>query len=162
MQCFEEVLIQYEPMIQSMVRKLNIYRDHEHYKQAGRVALWSAWERFDQTKGHFTPFAYRSIRGAMLDELKQENRFSESCIAVEEELWDTMTAQTEYSLWSSEMEDLIDQLSADEQQLIYSLYVEEITHAEFAGRIGITVAGVKKRRERLLKKMKLLLEERKN
>ncbi|MBO0602533.1 hypothetical protein I2483_12775 [Sporosarcina sp. E16_3] len=68
---FEDVLEQYEPMISASIRKLNIYRDHENFRQAARVALWQAWNRFDDAKGNFTPFAYRSIRGAMLDELKK-------------------------------------------------------------------------------------------
>jgi DNA-directed RNA polymerase specialized sigma subunit len=70
---FEEVLNQYEPMISASIRTLNIYRDQESFRQTGRAALWQAWTRFDIEKGNFTPFAYRSIRGAMLDKLKREN-----------------------------------------------------------------------------------------
>ena len=56
---FEDVLEQYEPMISASIRKLNIYRDHESFRQAGRIALWQAWNRFDEAKGNFTPFAYQ-------------------------------------------------------------------------------------------------------
>ena len=80
---FEDVLAQYEPMISATLRKLNIHRDHDSFRQAGRVALWQAWARFDEAKGNFTPFAYRSIRGAMLDELKKENRFEENIAQVD-------------------------------------------------------------------------------
>ncbi|MFS0689399.1 sigma factor [Sporosarcina sp. 179-K 8C2 HS] len=82
---FEDVLAQYEPMITANIRKLNIYREHEHYRQTGRVALWQAWQRFDREKGDFTPFAYRSIRGAMLDEMKKESRFEEHFMPAEDE-----------------------------------------------------------------------------
>ncbi|WP_255485859.1 sigma factor [Sporosarcina sp. BP05] len=59
---FEDVLEQYEPMISASIRKLNIYRGHDSFRQAARVALLQAWNRFDEAKGNFTPFAYRSIR----------------------------------------------------------------------------------------------------
>jgi len=42
MMSFEDVLNQYEPMISASIRKLNIYRDHEQFRQAGRIALWQA------------------------------------------------------------------------------------------------------------------------
>ena len=80
---FEDVLQQYDPMISAFIRKLHIYREHETYKQAGRVALWQAWERFDESIGNFTPFAYISIRGAMLDELKKEKRFEQRVTQME-------------------------------------------------------------------------------
>ena len=86
MEKFEDVLTQYEPMISAAMRKLNIYRDHESFRQAGRVALWQAWTRYEEGKGHFAPFAYVSIRGAMLDLLKKEVRFEENVMQTEEEV----------------------------------------------------------------------------
>ena len=50
---FEDVLTQYEPMISATLRRLNIYRDHESFRQTGRVALWQAWTRYEEGKGHF-------------------------------------------------------------------------------------------------------------
>ncbi|WP_412177850.1 sigma factor [Sporosarcina sp. YIM B06819] len=45
-----------------------VHRRYLKLRQTGRVALWQAWTRFDTEKGNFTPFAYRSIRVAVLDE----------------------------------------------------------------------------------------------
>ena len=81
---FDDVLKQYELMITASIHKLNIYRDHESFRQAGRIALRQAWNRFDDAKGNFTPFAYRSIRGAMLDELKKEIQFEEHVTQMED------------------------------------------------------------------------------
>jgi len=80
---FDDVLEQYEPMISASIRKLNIYRDHDSFRQAGRIALWQAWNHFEETKGNFTPFAYKSIRGGMIDELRKENHFEENVIQME-------------------------------------------------------------------------------
>lgn len=77
MKNFEEVANQYAPMISAIIRKLHIYRDFETFRQIGNIALWQAWQRFDDAKGNFTPFAYRSIQGAMLDELKRDTKRNE-------------------------------------------------------------------------------------
>jgi len=39
-------------------------------------------------------------------------------------------------------------------QLVQRLFIEGFTLSEFTGQYGITVAGVKKRRERLLAKLR--------
>ena len=83
---FEEVLIQYEPMISAALRQLNVYRHHDQFRQAGRVALWQAWTRYDEEKGHFAPYASRSIRGALLDLIKSESRFEENVMQTEDDL----------------------------------------------------------------------------
>lgn len=159
MQEFENVLEQYEPMITHSIRKLNIYRDHEQYRQAGRVALWQAWTRFDIDKGDFTPYAYRSIRGAMLDELKRASKYEEHVMpAVSEELIDVI-GSTEEKNFDFLME-VIEQLDANEKAFIHWTYVEQCSLAECAERFGISVAGVKKRRERLLKKLRGIMVKR--
>lgn len=157
MQEFENVLEQYEPMITRSIRQLNIYRDHEQYRQAGRVALWQAWTRFDTEKGNFTPFAYRSIRGAMLDELKRASKYDDNVMpAISEELIDVIGAEEEIEF--DFLLDVIEQLTPDEKAFIHWTYVEQCSLAECAERFRISVAGVKKRRERLLKKLRGMME----
>ncbi|PIC62936.1 RNA polymerase subunit sigma-70 [Sporosarcina sp. P13] len=155
MESFEEVLAQYEPMISAVIRKLNIYRDFEQFRQAGRVALWQAWTRFDNGKGNFTPFAYRSIYGALLDELKRENRFSEAHTSVET---DTVELLVGHTLGDDEdvhgLHAALITLSLEQRQLLIMLYVDNVSQTECAKFFGITVAGIKKRRERILKKLK--------
>lgn len=143
-------------MISASIRKLNIYRDYEHYRQAGRVALWQAWQRFDEDKGNFTAFAFRSIRGAMLDELKKENRFDEHNTQMEDSLVENIvdTAYFVEYKWSDDLAEVLDLLSPTEIELIQWLFVEGVPLAECAVRNGISVAGVKKRRERMLVKLR--------
>ncbi|KXH86109.1 sigma-70 family RNA polymerase sigma factor [Sporosarcina sp. HYO08] len=157
---FEEVLQQFEPMISASIRTLNIYRDYEHFRQTGRIALWQAWQRFDPNKGNFTPYAYRSIRGAMLDELKKENHFSEQVIQMEDEILE-LTGGTDFipkNGLSDELFTALLELSLPERQLLHWLFIDEFTQAECAARAGITVAGIKKRRERMLAKLRRKLE----
>ena len=74
---FEQVLEQFEPMISSAIRKCRIYKNHEFYRQTARIALWKAWENYNDGEGDFAPYAYTCIRGSILDELRRENRYAE-------------------------------------------------------------------------------------
>lgn len=145
-------------MISATLRKLNIYREHEQFRQAARVALWQAWQRYDEKKGHFAPFASRSIRGAMLDLLKQENRFEEYIIQTEDELLneyvETEVEHTLFDEWSEKTFHVLEQLTEKEKQLIHWIFVEGFTQKECAEKAEISTAGIKKRRERLLIKLK--------
>lgn len=155
MKTFEEVLTQYEPMISSLIRKTHIYRDFEQYRQAGKVALWQAWERFDLSKGDFTPFAYRSIRGALLDEMKIQNRFEQRVIQMEDDILEMVIDADipEPFVWSEKVDHALFCLSDKERELISWLFVEGLSLNDCAAQIGISVAGVKKRRERTLLKL---------
>lgn len=155
MKTFEEVLEQYEPMISACIRKLNIYKNHEMYKQAGRIALWKAWQRFDEEKGDFTPYAYRSMYGAMLDELKKEKHQEEHVHVVEDEkLTFILEKSLEKNFSNEALEIAIENLSENERKLLLWIFVEGISLSEAAVRVGITIPGIKKRRLRLLRKLR--------
>lgn len=157
---FEEVLEQYEPMISSIIRKLNIYREFEQFRQAGRIALWQAWRRFDETKGDFAPFAYRSIYGALLDELKRETRFSAVHVPAEDDLLEIAGPVTECDTSTfSSLEELLLNLTSAEKELLILLYEDRVSQTACAAHFGISVAGVKKRRERLLAKLRSQLNK---
>lgn len=155
MSTFEEVLLQFDPMISACIRKLHIYKNHELYRQAGRIALWKAWVKFDASKGDFAPYAYRCIYGAMLDELKKEKHQEEYVDVVEDE---KLSFLLEKSLVTSFVhEDLgiaLENLTEKERELLLWIFVEGISLQQAATRVGITIPGIKKRRERLLQKLR--------
>jgi DNA-directed RNA polymerase len=151
METFDEVMMQFEPMIYSCLRKLHIYKNHQSFIQVGRIGLWKAWKRYDSSKGDFAPFAYRSIYGSLLDELKkassEENTIPEEDVVLEFLLNKTITPAFD----SEELKTAISQLTLDEQQLIQLLFFErcslDVKHYD------MTKAGVKKKRERVLHKL---------
>lgn len=153
---FEDVLTQYEPMITASMRNLNIYRDHAHFRQIGRIGLWQAWTRYDEERGHFAPYASRSIRGAMLDELKKEIRFTDHVTQTEDILLEGLVEQEGQVLyeWSDHLTLAFEQLTRNERQLIQWFFIEGLTQAECAKKASISVAGIKKRRERMLVKLR--------
>lgn len=95
----------------------------------------------------------------MLDELKRENRFEENVIQMEEELVEAKNEMGGPILarWSDRLDNALDVLTPLEQELIHWLFIEGLTQAECATRATITTAGIKKRRERILKKLKMEL-----
>lgn len=165
MKDFEQCLEQFEPMISATMRKLHVYRDFEQFRQVGRIALWQAWERFDHEKGAFPAYASRSIWGAMLDYMKRENRFSDYVVQTEDEqLLDYVELHQEAFCEEvdkrlSQLIRVLPQLTKDERRLINWLYVDKITQKDCATKLGLSVPGVKKRRERTLLKLRNILEE---
>lgn len=154
---FEEVLDQFEPMIYSCLRKLRIYKNHDSFIQVGRVGLWKAWQRYDSSKGDFAPFAYRSIYGSLLDELKKVVT-EESVIPADDQTLEIMLNKQVLVLeWSEKIIEALSQLNLHEQKLIQLLFVDRCTLDEVALQLGITKAGVKKRRERTLDKLKQII-----
>lgn len=151
MKDFEEVAVQYAPMISAMIRKLHIYRDYDTFRQIGNIALWQAWQRFEDSKGNFTPFAYRSIQGAMLDELKRETRRNDQGNFADSGMREKIAeaAVEELPDWL-----VVTQLTGHEKWLLNALYVNGFSLPELAELEKISLAGMKKRRERLLKKLK--------
>lgn len=156
--CFDDILLQYEPMVSAVMRRLHIYRDFETFRSVGHFAIFQAWQRFDQSKGNFTPFVYRSIHGAMLDELKRESRYSEHVSQAETETIEQLAGWADEEQYE-ELYSVIQQLSEQEQRLIALLFAEQRTQADCAAAFGISVAGLKKRRQKVLLKMKMLLSE---
>ncbi|MCZ2258568.1 hypothetical protein KSU66_08680 [Sporosarcina sp. G11-34] len=56
--------------------------------------------------------------------------------------------------WSDRVHITFETLTESERSLIYWLFVEGLTQAECAANAGISVAGIKKRRERMLVKLR--------
>ncbi|KZE38565.1 hypothetical protein AV656_06565 [Bhargavaea cecembensis] len=161
---FEDLLLQYEPMISAMLRQLNIRRDHDNFRQAARLALCQALARYDSGRGHFAPFAYRTIRGAMLDELKKESRHAEAASAVGPEIVEALSGRQSCDADIEFPDDrlpllrqALTSLPEDDRLLLNRLFAQRMPYAECARLVGISVPGIKKRRERILFRLRKLM-----
>ena len=90
MESFEELAVQYEPMIRKMIWTLNIYKNYDEFFQTGLISLWEATLVYDETKGNFPSIAYKYIRGRMLQELTQTNKHDTEMVYPKEEFWETV------------------------------------------------------------------------
>ncbi|MED1603623.1 sigma-70 family RNA polymerase sigma factor [Alkalihalophilus marmarensis] len=82
---FEDILNQYEPLIKGQLKKLNLYRNHDHFYQIGVCALWEAYKKFEEGKGSFSAFALHTVRGHMLMELRRERIYDERFMLVDQQ-----------------------------------------------------------------------------
>ncbi len=80
---FEDCLLQYSPMVKSLIKKLRIYKNHEDYYQIGVVALWHAYEHYKEEKGSFSNHAYTTVRGHLLNEMTKESKYEQRFIVVD-------------------------------------------------------------------------------
>lgn len=155
MESFEEILEQYEPMIYACIRKLRIYKNHSEFVQAGRVGLWKAAQRYDMGRGDFAPFAYRSIFGSILDELKKSYAYEQQTVPTEGDVLERIIGcKEEVVELSKSINEALFQLNHTEQQLIRLLFIEGYSLDEVACRLGMTKESLKKKRQRTLKKLK--------
>ncbi|MED3563079.1 sigma-70 family RNA polymerase sigma factor [Bacillus xiapuensis] len=90
MESFDELVVQYKPMIHKIINTLHIYKNWDEFYQQGLIALWKASNRFDPEKGNFTNYAYNYIRGFLLLELTKANKYEENCICPKEEFWNSV------------------------------------------------------------------------
>ncbi len=152
MKDFKEVEEQYAPMISALIRKIHVYRDYELYRQVGKVALWQAWKRYDGDKGDFTPFAFRTVHGALLDELAKEGKYAKLFILSEGGHFDELEAAVQEDKLPEWLENV--GLKDKERKLLHELFVEDKAIRQLAELYGISVAGMKKKKARLLEKIK--------
>lgn len=158
MENFEQVLEQFTPMINSVLRKAHVYKNHDYFRQCVTIALWQAWKNYDPTRGPFAPYAHRYMRTAIYMEMRKDNRYAERNISYEKEkltfLAQHLESKNRAQDLSSILEDLKQLLTDAEFKLLVDLYQEQYTYEELAEKYNVTIAALKKRRERLLKKIR--------
>lgn len=157
MQDLEQLIYENETIIKKVIFKLKIYRDLDEYMQIGRIALWQASKKFDDTKGDFAMFAYMTVKFAVFRALSKANDVSQHEFGVEEGVLDfnsepqhLITSKVEWPEW-------FDELNKEEQLLIIALYEEELSVKEIADKYKTPYETIKKRRQRLLSKLKKIV-----
>ncbi|WP_052124217.1 sigma-70 family RNA polymerase sigma factor [Ureibacillus manganicus] len=158
MEEFEEVVEQYDPMITSLLKRANIYKNHDQFRQSARIALWNAWQKYDPARGPFAPFAYRSIKTSIFSEMTNDNRFSERQIAYEKETLTAIAQIIEQKNNHHEHSDILfilqDLLTEKEYQLIIDIYFNGYNCKELTKKYGTSAAALRKRKDRALKKVR--------
>ncbi|WAA09758.1 sigma-70 family RNA polymerase sigma factor [Fervidibacillus albus] len=146
---FEEIAKEMRPMIFSIIRGLNIYKNHEEYFQIGLIGLWKAYEAYNHEKGSFSTFAYHYIRGMILTELRKEMRKEKRELQIQDEEWKKIggMTDTDISFHRLMMEEWMDKLPEKKRQLAHLYFYEGIGLKEIAAqfKIGYSTAKLWKR-----------------
>ncbi|MFL0581881.1 sigma-70 family RNA polymerase sigma factor [Solibacillus silvestris] len=157
MQDVEQLIFENEILIKKVIFNLKIYRDIDEYMQVGRIAIWQALQKFDETKGDFAMFAYMSVKYAIIRALSKANHVSEHELAVEEDVMIINSQQHHFITSSMEWPEWFEELNKDEQFLLIALYEKELSVKEIADKYRLNYETIKKRRQRLLSKLRGLL-----
>ncbi|MFC7685303.1 sigma-70 family RNA polymerase sigma factor [Ureibacillus sp. GCM10028918] len=159
---FEQVLDQYEPMISSVLRKARIYKNRDHFRQVAIIALWQAWQHYDPTKGSFTPYAHRMMLTSLYTAMRKDNQYSESQIPYEKDKLTTVAQYADLKNMPSSafatLETVAEYLTEDEFELLKDLYYHQYKYEELSHKYIASVAALKKRRDRILKKLRIQLK----
>lgn len=81
----------YEPMVQSIINRLNIRYDQEDYMQVGRMAVFNALSTFDDIAARGateSQFVYTRIYQRMIDEIRRISRYTNAVSATEDAFFD--------------------------------------------------------------------------
>lgn len=146
MESFEQVAVQYKPMIYKIINSLHIYANKDEFYQIGLIGLWEAFKRFDPEKGEFMSYAYSYIKGKLMTEMKQSNKHTENSFSAPEEMWEYMV--DEGSICPLEEETLLAYCQAaelTENQTKWVLYscLKQFTIQEIADIEHVSLSAVK-------------------
>ncbi|WP_078593895.1 hypothetical protein [Evansella clarkii] len=72
---FEECCSQYMVIVHSLINKWKLFNDRDNYEQIGRIALYEAWQKYDEKKGEFAPFAKSYVSGRMKQAIYEQDRW---------------------------------------------------------------------------------------
>ena len=152
---FEERYAKSSHVIRMAIRKCRIYKNFEHYEQVGREAIWRAHEQFSGNEEDFVKYAYVFVRNALLNELRIQARKEEKELLIDDaNVFEAIRPPCSIPPISEELEQLLWTLAKEDKQLLVALYVEDYSYEEAAKLFGITTHALKKRRDRLLKKLR--------
>ncbi|OFS62724.1 sigma-70 family RNA polymerase sigma factor [Nosocomiicoccus sp. HMSC09A07] len=85
-----EKIISYEPMIASIINRLNILYDRDEYMQIGRLAVYEALNKHDESKCKESQFVYTMIYQRLIDEIRKNARRLERYQVTEDGVLDTI------------------------------------------------------------------------
>lgn len=147
---FETVVEQYRPLISYMIRKLHIRRHVvDEYMQIGLIALWEAYERYDETKGSFHSFAFKMIRWRIVSQLRKETKNVAIPLLDEQMLKEDVDFFGDI-IWEDAMRDM----TPRERIWLVRHVIEGKTLKQIADEEGVTVHAVKQWRISAVKKLK--------
>lgn len=155
MESFDELVVQYQPMIHKIIHSLHIYRNQDEFYQTGLIGLWEATKSFDDKKGSFSNYAYTCMKGKMLYQMNQTNQWQEKHIHPLQKFWGTIEDHETSSLLEKEMlQTYCEGLTEKETKWVISSIIEQLSIKEIAERENVSVSAVKQWKAGAVRKLK--------
>ena len=153
---FEEVFEKTKHVVSMAIYKCKIYKNQEHYEQIGYIALWNAYNQFDGVEEEFEPYAYVFVKNAILNELKTMSRYESRHVFLEQSdaLSSLHHCEDQSQNLTEYITELLKPLKEEDKQMLLALYVYQYSYEEVAEALNISVHALKKRRDRLMRKLR--------
>ncbi|MFC0270610.1 sigma-70 family RNA polymerase sigma factor [Metabacillus herbersteinensis] len=152
---FEELLQQFEPMIYHMMKRLNIYENHQAFYQVGCIAIWEAMFSYIEDKGQFPAYLYPFMKGRMLSELSEHTKRTEDLLDSSDTIDETIMVNDFYDIeMKSIVEDLTRTLSPLQKKWFIGYCLYGKTPSEIAVEENVTVSAVKSWRREAIKRIR--------
>ena len=160
MEDFSTIAIQYEPMIHQIIRRLSIYKNKDDFYQLGLIALWEAYEKFDSKQGEFLNYAYMTVKGRMINELKRQHTLELRSMSLENfDGLDQGVLDSYERLQHENMNVYTENLTENQKRWLVLTFIEQKSLAEIASTYDVSVAAVKSWRKSALQKLRKEMDE---
>ena len=153
---FEDIFLKTKHVVSLAIYKCKIYKNKEHYEQIGYIALWNAYNHFNGVEEEFEPYAYVFVKNAILNELKTMSRYESRHVFYDQSdaVSSTHHCEEPSQNLTEYITELLKPLKEEDRQMLFALYVYQYSYEEVAEALNITVHALKKRRDRIMKKLR--------
>ncbi|MER2106835.1 MAG: sigma-70 family RNA polymerase sigma factor [Solibacillus sp.] len=149
MEQFDELMVRYDGLIRKVLAHMRIYENFEEFYHIATIELWLATTTYCADKSNFEKYAFLNMKYAISKELTHRTKGLDLLYMEESSILEQAT---------SDQQDFVgawfDGLCVEEQQLLRWVFVQGYTNGDVARHLRISEEAVKKRRQRLLKKLK--------
>lgn len=149
MESFEELVVRYDALIRKVLAHMRIYDNFEEFYHIATIELWLATKGYQKEKSAFEKYAFLNMKYAISKELSRRTKGLDIIYTEESHLLEQETSEPED--FTGEW---FEKLSAEEQQLLRWSFVLGYTNRDIAQHLQLSEEAIKKRRQRLLKKLK--------
>ncbi|MBS4174237.1 sigma-70 family RNA polymerase sigma factor [Bacillus sp. FJAT-49736] len=156
MEDFQYVFKEFEAMIHHILHSLHIYKNYDEFFQIGLIALWEARRKFDPSKGAFSSYAYMTIKGRVLSEMKKSAIIDDRQLYPKEEFWDYQ--QEECAVEPLEIETLLAYctgLTKNQIKWVVATFYLGMSVAEIATYEEVSESAVKKWKRGAMEKIRV-------
>lgn len=154
-----QAIMDFEPMIMSIIKRLNVIYDIEDYMQIGRAAVYQAVMMYDKeaARGAALPqFVYTRIYQRMIDEIRKNSRYTSNV--------EVTDVDEEGGFSFSNIDDHIALVIHEVKRVLnkkelawFELMLDGYSVAEMALILGVSMSTVKNIRKSARIKIKILI-----
>lgn len=161
----EKMILENQNLIYSVLKKLNLYHQHEEYFDLGMIGLVKGVKSFDKNKGYkLSTYLTTCIRNEILMFLRKRRI---NCLSLEDnvnenfKIKDTIKSNDNVleKIMTKDLNMAINKLSFDDLSLLELYYINNLTQLEISKKLKCSQAQVSRKIKNIHKKLRKILNE---